>query len=200
METFAQTLCLQWLQAIRNKMKLINATLIFLSLLLLCPKNAAADGPGSGGRRIRIDGEAVDGYLIRVVTSPTPALVNNLYLEVRLTDAVSGEIITDAIVWITAISGDDSVDVQAKHDNAPNPDEYGAHIPIPYAEVWKIKITIDQGKADISFLERVSNPNSVGTIIAVGAPIAGLLILGILFYWLRPKLAEEFTEAPPSPD
>ncbi len=183
-------------------MKIKITTLLALSLLLVYPLEAAADGPGSGGRRIRLDGETAGGYLIRVVTSPTPPLVNNLYLEIRLTDPSNEEIITDGIVWINAMSADDLVEVQATHAFAPIPDEYAARIHIPYAAVWEIKIIIDGplGGAEVSFFERVSNPNSFGAIISVGAPIAGLLILGILFYWLRPKSVEDFIEAPPSPD
>ena len=170
-------------------MKFNIATLLAFSLLLIYPLNIAADDPGTGGRKIRLDEESVGGYRIRVVTSPIRALVNNLFLEIRLTDPSSGARITDANVWITATSGADIVEVQATHTNAPIPDEYAARILIPYAGVWEIIIGIDGplGRGEVSFLERVSNPSSVGAIISVGAPIVGLIILGLIFYRLRPK-------------
>lgn len=68
---------------------------------------------------------------MRVVNSPTPPKVENLYLEIRVLNAESRDILTDLSVTISASSteGEDStIDAIATHDIAPIPDEYAAHL------------------------------------------------------------------------
>ena len=166
--------------------KMVVLTLIAIISLILAPQPAYADGPGTGGRRIRLDEEPAGPYVVRVVTSPTPPKVENLYLEIRVLDAESRDILTDLSVMISASSteGEDStIDAIATHDIAPIPDEYAAHLIIPRAGVWSINIQIDGplGYGEVSFLERISSPSSLGPIISIGAPFAGLAILIFVF-------------------
>lgn len=170
-------------------------TLILLANLIafyIFALPAVAEGPGTGGRRVRLDDEPAGAYLVRVVTSPTPPRVENLYVEIRLLNASSSDVVTDAEVTVRAQpSGFDasSLEATATHDIAPIPDEYAAHLPVEAAGVWEIQIRIDGplGPAQVSFLERVSSPTAVGAVLSVGAPVAGLLILGIVFLRLQRK-------------
>lgn len=176
---------------------------IWLALLLglLLVKPAAAEGPGTGGRRVMLDEEPAGPYLLRVVTSPTPPRVENLYVEIRVTDAESGEIITDAEVWARAEPTEGQaapVESKASHDIAPIPSEYAAHLPVSSTGVWRVSVTIDgeQGPAEASFLTRISGSTAVGSIVAVGLPIVGLLLLAAVFFWLQ-RNEEQQDPGPP---
>ena len=72
----------------------------FTLILLVDPEPVFADGPGVGGRRIQLENEPAGPYLLRVVTSPTPPLIDNLYLEVRVVEALTGIVIEDAAVLV----------------------------------------------------------------------------------------------------
>jgi hypothetical protein len=75
----------------------------------------------------------------------------------------------------------------ATHDIAPIPPEYAAHLIIPEAGIWQITVIVEgsRGRGEVTFLERVSDPPTLGIYIVVGAPIAGLAILGLVFLWLQ---------------
>ncbi len=164
--------------------------LVLLAVFLTFPSGAQASGPGTGGRRMRLDDAPAGPYRLRALTSPTPPRVENLYVEVRVSDGASGEILTDVTVRVTAVStqGDGQpLDVQATQDIAPVPDEFAAHLPVDTPGVWEITIAVDGpiGSGQASFLERVARPNSIAGWIAIGAPLGGLLALGLLFWWLQ---------------
>jgi hypothetical protein len=137
-----------------------------------------------------LDDHAAGPYLLRVVTSPTPARVENLYIEVRVLDASDREAITDALV--TAIAeyqeGDSPVLREiATHDIAPIPDEYAAHLKVPDTGVWKVTVSVEsEGEpAEADFLIRVAGNTAIGTIIAIGLPVAGLGLLILVFLLLQ---------------
>lgn len=163
------------------------------SLLLLplaTPYNAYASGPGTGGRRVRLDGEQAGPYTLRVVTSPTPPRVDNLYVEVRVASTETGDVIEDVEVQVLARhqnQAEPSIQVQATHDIAPIPKEYAAHIPVDETGIWSITIQVNGeiGQGEASFDERISAPSILPTIITIGAPIAGLAILISIFVWLQ---------------
>lgn len=166
--------------------------LIFFSVFLLIAAAGTvyASGPGVGGRRVRLDDAAAGPYLVRAVTSPTPPMINNLYIEVRVTDPVSGMVLTDVDVEVAAIHIDGTgqpVDSTATHDIAPIPTEYAAHLSVDSTGVWEITIIIDgeAGPGEVSFLERVQNPPDLGWLIAIGAPVSALLLLALIFLWLQ---------------
>jgi hypothetical protein len=164
------------------------AVTVLLGLLAAGP--AAAEGPGTGGRRVMLDGQAAGPYLLRVVTSPTPPRIENLYLEIRVTDAGSGSLVTDADVHARAefTEGEaTAVGGVATHDIAPIPTEYAVHLPVERAGVWRIEVTVEgtQGIGATDFLVGVGGSTTLGTALAVGLPIAGLLLLVAVFLWLQ---------------
>ncbi len=176
-------------------------TLFFLVLITFCIPNqqAFADGPGTGGRRIRLDEEPAGPYLLRVVTSPTPPRVENLYVEVRVTEVESRRILSDLSVTVTAFSTDGEVIkvvAIATHDIAPIPDQYAAHVLIPRAGVWNIVVHVygPLGAGEVSFLERVSSPSSLGPIISLAAPFGGLAILIFIFLRMQRRSGEKMEE------
>lgn len=129
-------------------------------------------------------------YLVRVVTSPNPPRVGNLYVEVRVTDPASGRALTDLDVYAQAEPAEGEgrpISTQASHDIAPIATEYAAHLPVESAGIWRVTVEIDgaQGHGEVSFLSRVSGSAAVGSVIAVGLPFAGLALLILLFVWLQ---------------
>jgi hypothetical protein len=166
------------------------AIAVVLGLILLCPVSAYGEGPGTGGRQIRLEDEPAGPYLLRVVSSPTPPRVENLYLEVRVTEAASGLDVTDATVWTRAafIDGDaPPLEVEAVHAIAPIPTEYASHLPVSRSGLWEITIAIDgpPGHGEASLEMQILDPSSISVFVSVGLPVAGLAILGVLFYFLQ---------------
>jgi hypothetical protein len=168
--------------------------LILVNLLTVMPAFAA--GPGEGGRRLQLNDEPAGPYLLRVATSPTPPRVMDLYIEVRVTEAATGAVVEDAQVVIEARLAEDGGAVireTATHDIAPIPTEYAAHIQAPSAGLWLITIEVDGpiGTGDSSFLLTISNTLSLGWVIAIGAPIAGLAVLILVFFRLQKRTQQE---------
>lgn len=159
-------------------------------------ETAGAEGPGTGGRRVMLQDEQAGPYVLRVVTSPTPPRVENLYVEVRVTDPRTGRTLTDLDVQTRAepTEGDaQSVSAQAVHDIAPIPTEYAAHLPVEEPGVWRVTVQVDgpQGQGVVSFLTRVGGSTAIGPVVAVGLPIAGLALLFGVFIWLQRETEPE---------
>lgn len=158
-------------------------------LLIALPFNALASGPGTGGRRVRLDKEPSGPYLLRAVISPTPPKVRDFNVEVRVEDQ-AGTVIEGAEVVITAAPSDhDSETIQsvATHEFAPLPSEYAAHLPVPTPGLWEITIHVESelGVGQVSFFQQIARPSSINAWLSVGAPFAGLLLLALLFLWLQ---------------
>ncbi|MGA9533141.1 MAG: hypothetical protein WBR18_10540 [Anaerolineales bacterium] len=165
-----------------------TALTIVFGLLMAGP--GAAEGPGTGGRRVMLDSADAGPYLLRVVTSPTPPRIENLYLEIRVIDASSGQVVTDADVSARATFTDGEatpVGGVATHGIAPIPTEYAVHLPVERAGVWRIEVTVDgvQGTGGIEFLVGVGGSTTLGTALAIGLPVAGLALLVAVFLWLQ---------------
>lgn len=163
-----------------------------LGLMLSRATSAYGEGPGTGGRQIRLEDQPAGPYLLRVVSSPTPPRVENLYIEVRVTDASTGLDVTDATVWTKAefVDGEaPPLEVQAVHAIAPIPTEYASHLPVSRSGVWNVTIAVDgtPGHGEASFLIQVLEPSSISAIVSVGLPVAGLAALGAVFYFLQRK-------------
>lgn len=151
---------------------------------------AYAEGPGTGGRKVVINDQVAGPYRIRVITSPTPPRVENLYVEVRVLDDISGDTITDAEVQVIAELTEGEalpVESEALHDIAPIPTEYAAHLPVSSPGVWRVTVSVEGqgGRGQVSFLTRVGGANSIGPLLSVGLPFAGLAALIALFLWLQ---------------
>jgi hypothetical protein len=162
----------------------------FLLAPLARPIAAFAAGPGEGGRRVRMENEPAGPYLLRVVTSPTPPRIDNLYIEVRVSSADTGQVLDDVDVQIITQPLDQvrpTIQVQATHDIAPIPNEYAAHIPVDQTGLWSITVSVDggPGQGQVSFDERISGQSILPMIITIGAPVVGLLILVAIFVWLQ---------------
>ena len=163
---------------------------VLVDLLLTMPSPAYGEGPGTGGRQIRLDDEPAGPYLLRVVSSPTPPRVENLYLEVRVTEASSGREVTDATVWTSASFVDGEAEplrVEAVHAIAPIPTEYGSHLPVPRAGTWEITIEVEgpPGEGKTSLMIQILEQSSINAYVSVGLPVAGLAILGLIFLLLQ---------------
>jgi hypothetical protein len=171
------------------KQRLLHLILL-VGLALLWTMPASASGPGVGGRRVRLDQEPSGPYLIRAVTSPTPPTVENFNVEVKVTDPALGTDVVDAVVVIQAEPVDfeaASLEEIATHEFAPLPTEYAAHLPIPQVGLWLVTIEIvsDLGSGEVSFYQQISNPPNLGALVSVGAPLGGLLLLAVFFFWLQ---------------
>jgi hypothetical protein len=185
------------------KHRLLQLILLF-GLAFLWSLPASASGPGVGGRRVRLDQEPAGPYLIRAVTSPTPPTVENFNVEVKVTDARIGNDVVDAFVIIKAEPFDfnaASIEEIATHDFAPLPTEYAAHLPIPQVGLWLVTIQIDSelGSGEVSFYQQISNPPNLGALVSVGAPLGGLLLLALVFFWLQ-RNSRSSRSINPSPD
>ncbi len=164
--------------------------LIIISLWGFPTMDAAASGPGVGGRRVRLENEPAGPYLIRVVTSPTPPTVENFNVEVRVLSNETQREVLDASVRIIAEPVDLealTIEEVATHDYAPLPTEYAAHLAIPKIGLWMVRIEVesDLGFGEVSFYQQVSNPPNIGAIVSIGAPVGGLVLLIIVFFWLQ---------------
>ena len=153
-------------------------------------QRVAAEGPGTGGRAIRLEDEPAGPYLLRVVTSPTPPRVGSLFLEIRVASAETGEILTDVEVSATAIPtevSEPSLQDTATHDFAPNPVEYAVHLPVTSAGVWEIRVQVHGalGDGEVSFLQRVSSSATLGAALSLALPAAGIVGLVIVFLVLQ---------------
>lgn len=166
------------------------ATTLALSVLLTGAANAS--GPGTGGRRVRLDNYATGPYLLRAVTSPTPPRQGDFNVEVRVLDAATGQVLTGAMVTIRIEPVDHPgtiLEEQATHAYAPLPEEYAAHVPPDTTGLWLVAIHVqtELGTGDASFYQEVAAPSTLGGILSVGLPFAGLLLLVLFFFWMQRK-------------
>lgn len=178
-----------------------DALILLLTLIAWAGiRPASAEGPGTGGRRIRLENERVGPYVLRVVTSPNPPQVETLYVEVRVHDAESGDLVRDAAVRVQAWplnAGDTQLEAIATHDFAPISSDYAAHLRVPQAGDWMIEIHVDSpaGPASISFQEHVISRSTLAPLISAALPFAGLALLIVIFLAMQRK---DDSEGPPS--
>lgn len=172
---------------------LSSGFLVALAVMLAAgARPAHAEGPGTGGRRIRLADEPAGPYILRVVTSPNPPQIETLYVEVRVREAGSQTLIRDANVSVTAkpLNGDGPVlETTATHDIAPIPSDYAAHLPVPSAGDWTIEVTIESqsGSASVTFQEHVVSRNTLAPLLSAVLPFAGLALLIVIFLVLQKK-------------
>jgi hypothetical protein len=172
----------------RNRLR-CAAGLALLVVALVC-QPATADGPGTGGRTIRLEDEPAGPYLLRVVTSPTPPRVGSLFLEIRVLEADSRAVLTDVLVDAAAVPTEGSepaIEARATHDFAPNPVEYAVHLPVTSAGVWEIQVQVsgDPGSGQASFLQRISSSATLGVGLSLALPVAGIAGLLLAFALLQ---------------
>jgi hypothetical protein len=173
---------------------LMNRKVVPLLLLALAifvtVETAAASGPGTGGRRVRLDDYPAGPFLLRAVTSPTPPRQGDFNVEVRVLNAETREVVRGADVWIRIEPVDHAGSVleeQATHAYAPLPEEYAAHVPPDGKGLWLVTIRVETelGVGEASFYQDIAAPSSIGGALSVGLPFAGLLLLVLFFFWLQ---------------
>lgn len=116
-------------------------------------------------------------------------MVGLLNVWVRVSDAGSNTIRSDAIVTVKAVSraGGSPLTAPATHENAGNDFNYLAHLPIETSGEWDISVYIEDepGAVDLSFSETVTGDSNLMTLIALTLPFVALLIGVGVFLWRR---------------
>jgi hypothetical protein len=172
----------------------MRRTLVSISVLLLAlavlVKPASASGPGTGGRRVQFDDYPAGPYLLRAVTSPTPPRQGDFNVEVRVTNAQTGAVVTgaDVVIRIEPVEHDGTpLEEPATHAYAPLPEEYAAHVPPDTKGLWLVIIRVETelGVGEASFYQQVTAASSIGGALSVGLPFAGLLLLVVFFLWMQ---------------
>jgi hypothetical protein len=125
--------------------------------------------------------------LVTVVTSPTPPVAKNLYLEIRVKDAQSDRVISGGTVYTHADPvGFDAprVEAEANHDIAPVPIDFASHLPVSQPGNWEITIDIDgpSGKARVSFALLVTGAARASDMPWGAIATGGLVIAGLAIY------------------
>jgi hypothetical protein len=104
---------------------------------------------------------------------------------VRVTEPQSGAKVRDAQVEVALTKGSETIKAAATHENAGNSIDYAAHIQIQDAGAWDgvVRVTGPAGASEVTFLQQVSAPRTVGTIILVGIPFAAILgVFGAMWF------------------
>jgi len=114
---------------------------LFLALLLM-PGSSHAQDEG----KPLLQNEAVGRYLLSVWVSPEPATVGRLHFTARLQDGESGRISTAPAVTLTARAPHTDVFTQTMTLQG---DSYAAELELPYAAIWEIEISIDDGAEQV---------------------------------------------------
>lgn len=164
--------------------------LILLLAIAALTQPVDASGPGTGGRRVQLDNYAAGPYLLRAVTSPTPPRQGDFNVEVRVTNADTGAVITGATVTIRIepVNHEGTpLEELGTHAYAPLPEEYAAHVPPDTTGLWlvTIKVETELGVGEASFYQQVTAPSSLGGALSVGLPFAGLLLLVLFFFYMQ---------------
>ncbi|MGE5603446.1 MAG: hypothetical protein ACM30E_10360 [Nitrososphaerales archaeon] len=162
--------------------------LAILVLIILTARAAAAEnlGPG-GGSRLIVGDEIVGAYRLLATSSPNPATTGTVTYVIRVSDPQSGVKVRDAQVEIELTSEDGATVIKdaANHKNAGNDIDYAAHIPVQQAGAWNgvIRVNGSAGSSEVKFLQPVSPPRSISTVILVGIPFLVMLgVFGAMYY------------------
>jgi hypothetical protein len=144
-------------------------------------------GPG-GGTRVVVGDQVIGPYSLWVTTSPEPAQVGMLTIDVRVSDPASGKKITDATIDVELVNPEDGTRLTGAvtHKDAGNPIDYAAHIQMPAAGSWNgtLRINGSAGQATVTFTQRVLEPRSSSTLVVLGLPFLVMLLgLGGVWYW-----------------
>jgi hypothetical protein len=166
------------------KSNLSRVLMLAIAATLAGANAAYASGPGTGGRRIRLDDEPAGPYLVSVVSSPTPPVAEALYLEIRIKDAETNRVMSAGTVLTRAEPmGFEaaSVEAEATHDIAPVPIDFASHLPVSLPGNWQITIDIDGplGSATVSFPLLVTGSAQGSSLPLVPLLIGGILVAGL---------------------
>ena len=143
-------------------------------------------GPG-GGTRIIVGDQVVGPYRLYITASPEPAYVGKLTFVVRISEPTGDQKILDADVRVELTHSEDGAKLtgQATHEDAGNPIDYAAHIPVERTGMYNgvIRISGSAGDAEVAFLQQVAAQRGLSGLLIAGFPFLVLLaLLGGLWY------------------
>jgi len=142
----------------------------------------------AGTRRIQLDDVPAGPYLVRAVTAFGADPLQELALEVRVTDASSLKTLTDPAVRVLAESAasGDHVEAAAVQGEAKIPRDYGARLDLSEAGTWRIVIFIDGslGQAQTGFDLLVPSGGGAAALLGAYLPFGGLLLLIVAYLLL----------------
>jgi hypothetical protein len=143
-------------------------------------------GPG-GGTRIIVGDQVVGPYRLYITSSPEPAYVGKLTFVVRISEPTGDQKVLDADILVELTHSEDGEKLtgHATHEDAGNPIDYAAHIPVERTGVYDgvIRINGPAGDAEVTFLQQVVAQRGLSGIIIAGFPfLVVLALLGGLWY------------------
>jgi hypothetical protein len=143
-------------------------------------------GPG-GGTRIIVGDQIVGPYRLYITVSPEPAYIGTLTFVVRVSDPETDRKVLDADISVELTHSEDEERLtgQATHQDAGNPIDYAAHIPVERTGTYSgvIRISGPAGDAEVTFLEQVVPKRGLAGIIVAGLPfLVVLALLGGIWY------------------
>lgn len=164
-----------------------------LLLIILTARAAAAENLGPGGSRVIVGDEVIGPYRLLITSSPNPATTGTVTFVVRVTDPQSNATVKDAQVEVELTNGTASVNQAATHENAGNPVDYAAHIEIQQEGSWNgvVRVNGPAGASEATFLQQVTAPRTMSTVILVGIPFAAILVVFVALWMARSRGREE---------
>jgi len=162
-------------------------------LILLTARAAVAENLGPGGARVIVGDEVIGAYRLLVTSAPNPATTGTVTFVVRVSDPQSGVTVKDAQVEVELRNGSAVLMRPATHENAGNPVDYAAHIEIQQEGAWNgvVRVTGAAGASEVTFLQHVTAPRTVSTIILVGIPFGAILVVFVAFWLARSRSRED---------
>jgi hypothetical protein len=165
--------------------------LIGLALLLLAltARAAAAENLGPGGSRVLIGDQVAGPYRLLVTSSPNPAATGTVTFVVRVSDPQSGVIARDAQVEVELVKGATTLRQVATHEDAGSPVDFAAHIAITEEGSWNgaVRVVGPLGTSEAKFLQQVTAPRALNTVILVGIPFVAILVVFVAFWLARTR-------------
>lgn len=160
-----------------------------LLLIILTARAAAAENLGPGGSRVIIGDQVVGPYRLLVTSSPNPATTGTVTFVVRVSDPQSGVIVRDAQVEVTLTKGATSIAKPATHEDAGNAVDYAAHVDLNEQGSWNglLRVSGPAGASETPFLQQVTTPRTLNTVILVGIPFAAIIVVFVAMWLVRTR-------------
>jgi hypothetical protein len=160
-----------------------------LLLVILGARAAWAENLGPGGSRVIIGDQVVGPYRLLVTSSPNHATTGTVTFVVRVSDPRSGAIVRDAVVEVTLTKGATSVVMPATHEDAGNAVDYAAHVDLVEQGSWNgvLRVTGPAGTSEAPFLQQVTTPRTLNTVILVGIPFAAIIVVFVAMWLVRTR-------------
>ena len=160
-----------------------------LLLIIVTARAAAAENLGPGGSRVLIGDQVVGPYRLLVTSSPNPASTGTVTFVVRVSDPQSGVNVRDAQVEVELTKGATTFRQPATHEDAGNSVDYAAHIDVAEEGSWNgaVRVVGPLGTSEGLFLQQVTTPRALNTVILVGIPFVAILLVFVAFWLARTR-------------